>query len=118
MLMRWDGCRFASFQELAGLGSRELRTVEHAGRLFVIRVNFILGTPHDPDPQLTSQVYEWSDGALELAAEFPTCGATDVEVVALGADIEFVVTNSLVPRLSGSPTTASSTRCRPGDPIS
>ena len=97
VVMRWDGKHFVPQQELPGLGGREVRVIEHEGRLFVIRVNFILGTPRDPEPELTSQVYEWRDGALRVAAEFPTCGATDVEIVGVGADVEFVVTNSLSP---------------------
>ena len=36
-------------RELEGLGARELRVVEKDGRLFLIRVNFILGTPAEPE---------------------------------------------------------------------
>ncbi len=97
VVMRWDETRFVPYQGLDGLGAREICVVEHDGRLFVIRVNFILGTPHDPEPELISQVYEWRDEALHVAAEFPTCGATDVDIVAVGSDIEFVVSNSLSP---------------------
>ena len=97
VVMRSDGNHFVPHQELPGLGAREVCALEHDGRLFVIRVNFILGTPHDPEPELHSQVYEWRDGALHLAAEFPTCGATDVEVVSSDSRVEFVVTNSLSP---------------------
>ena len=64
----------------------------------MVRVNFIEGTPADPQPVLTSQVYEFSDGELAIVAEFPTSGGTDVGVVATGADeTQFIVTNSLSP---------------------
>jgi hypothetical protein len=99
VLMRWQGETFEALQELPGLGARELRVVDHEGRLLVIRVNFILGTPADPQPVLTSQVYEWRDGALQVAAEFPTCGGTDVEVIAASGDTQFVVSNSLSPSI-------------------
>ncbi len=99
-VLRWDGKEFRLVQTLAGLGARELTVVETAGGLFVIRVNFILGTPADPDPILTSQVYGWQHGELQLVAEFPTCGGTDAAVVSTGPDgIEFVVSNSLSPTL-------------------
>ena len=55
-----------------------------AGRTLLIRVNFILGTPADPRPALDSQVYEWDGGTLREVATFPTCGGTDVAVLADG----------------------------------
>ena len=98
VLWRWDGGRFVEVQTLAGLGARELRVLRQAGRTYVVRVNFIEGTPADPQPVLTSQVYEFSDGELDVVAEFPTSGGTDVGVVAAGADeTQFIVTNSLSP---------------------
>jgi hypothetical protein len=94
-VLRWDGGGFVAHAELVGLGARELRVVEKDGRLFLIRVNFILGTPADPETSLTSQVYEWRDGAFATVAEFPTTGGTDVEVLAVNGDIEFAVSNAL-----------------------
>ena len=94
-MLRWDGERFVTHAHLEGLGARELRVVEKDGRLFLIRVNFILGTPADPETSLTSQVYEWRDGAFATVAEFPTTGGTDVEVLAIDGDIEFAVSNAL-----------------------
>jgi hypothetical protein len=94
-LMRWNGDRFDVVQTLDGLGARELAVVRYGDQLFVVRVNFILGTPADPDPALDSQVYKWNAGALEVAARFPTSGGTDVAVVDAGDDVQLVVSNSL-----------------------
>jgi hypothetical protein len=94
-MLRWQDGRFETVQELAGLGARELRVVRVGDRLFVVRVNFILGPPSAPQTELTSHIYEWSDGALAVVADFPTSGATDVELVADGADLQLVVANSL-----------------------
>ncbi len=94
-VLRWDGERFVTHAHLEGLGARELRVVEKDGRLFLIRVNFILGTPAEPETSLTSQVYEWRDAAFATVAEFPTTGGTDVEVLTIDGDIEFAVSNAL-----------------------
>jgi hypothetical protein len=107
-LLRLTDGQFTDFQVLDGLGARELAVVRCGGRILLIRVNFILGTPADPQPALDSQVYEWDGGKLHEAATFPTCGGTDVAVLSdgYGADaaphadtVEIVVTNSLTPRL-------------------
>jgi EPTP domain len=100
-VLRWDGARFVTVQELDGLGARELAVVRAAGRLLVVRINFILGTPADPQPLLASQIYEWDGAALRVVAEFPTCGGTDVAVLGRGAGggVELVVSNSLTPEL-------------------
>lgn len=99
-VMEWRDGRFEAIQELAGLGARELAVVEHNSQLLLIRINFILGTPADPQPSLRSQVYEWHDGAFRLVAEFPTTGGTDVAVVDDGSDgLQFVVSNSLSEQL-------------------
>jgi hypothetical protein len=94
-VLRWDGDRFVHHQELAGAGARELRVVEMGSRLLVIRVNFITGTPADPEPALHSQIYEWRDRALQLLMEFPTVGATDVEVLAADDAVTFAVSQGL-----------------------
>jgi hypothetical protein len=99
-LLRWDGARFAEAQVLDGLGARELAVARCGDRTLLIRVNFILGTPADPEPALDSQVYEWDGGKLHEAATFPTCGGTDVAVLDGDSDtVELVVTNSLTPQL-------------------
>ena len=92
-VLRWAGGQFVAASKLEGLGAREVHVVEQDGRIYLIRVNFILGTPADPQPALTSQVYAWRDGEFLTIAEFPTTGGTDVEV--LNGAFEFVVSNAL-----------------------
>ncbi|SDK57043.1 EPTP domain-containing protein [Nocardioides sp. YR527] len=95
-LLRWDGTVFVSVQELAGTGARELTLIESAGRLLIIRVNFITGSPAAPEPSLWSQIYEWRDGALDVLTEFPTVGGTDSEILRVdGAVVTFAVSNGL-----------------------
>jgi hypothetical protein len=101
--------QFTEVQVLDGLGARELAVARCAGRTLLIRINFILGTPADPHPELDSQVYEWDGGKLHEVATFPTCGGTDVAVLSDGdsdghgdataGSVELIVTNSLTPDL-------------------
>jgi EPTP domain len=98
-LMRWTGAGFDVVQELDGLGARELAVFEYESRVFVVRVNFVLGTREAPVPALASQVYEWRGGRLEVAAEFPTCGGTDAALVSDGGRRRLIVSNSLSPDL-------------------
>jgi hypothetical protein len=106
-LLRWGGGQFTEAQVLDGLGARELAVTRCGGLTLLIRVNFILGTPADPEPSLDSQVYEWDGGRLVEVATFPTCGGTDVAVIAEGdggtgtgtRTVELIVTNSLTPDL-------------------
>lgn len=95
VLLRWTEGHFVPTQSLPGLGARELCVVEEGSRLLVVRVNFIHGSPADPEPSLMSQVYEWVDGELSLAAEFPTSGGTDVAVLPSAQGIDIAVSNSL-----------------------
>jgi hypothetical protein len=100
-LLRWDGERFVEHALLDGLGAREFAVLHGDHGLYVLRVNFILGTPADPTPALDSQLYRWRDGGLALVEEFPTLGGTDVAVLhdekgplvavsnGLGADVRF-----------------------------
>jgi hypothetical protein len=99
-VMRWDGERFRDMQILDGLGARELRVVRRGDSILVVRINFILGTPADPHPCLDSQIYAWDGRSLHVAAQFPTCGGTDVAVLGDEADgTDLVVSNSLTPQL-------------------
>lgn len=98
-VLRWQDGRFETVQQIAGPGTRELRVLRLGERLLVVRVNFIAGTPAAPHTALTSQVYEWRDGALTVVAEFPTSGGTDIELVGDGKEKQLVVTNSLTPEV-------------------
>jgi hypothetical protein len=98
-LMRWDGERFETIQELDGAGARELAVLRQGDALLVVRINFILGTPADPQPVLDSEIYAFSDGALHVVARFPTCGGTDAAVIEGSGEIEIAVSNSLSPEL-------------------
>jgi hypothetical protein len=94
-LLRWRGDRFETVQVLEGLGARELAILHVDGALLVIRVNFIVGTPEDPDPVLDSHVYAWASGGLEVVASFPTSGGTDAALLDGGGELQMVVSNSL-----------------------
>jgi EPTP domain len=110
-VLRMKDGQFTETQVLDGLGARELAVARCGGRILLIRVNFILGTPADPQPALDSQVYEWDGGKLHETATFPTCGGTDVTVLSDGhvhgdvddgpdtGTVELIVTNSLTPGL-------------------
>ena len=102
-VLRLAGGQFTEIQVLGGLGARELAVARCCGRTLLIRVNFILGTPADPQPVLDSQVYEWDGGKLHEVATFPTCGGTDVAILSDGdgsaGPVELIVTNSLTPEL-------------------
>jgi len=102
-LLRLADGQFTEVQVLDGLGAREVAVARYAGRTLLIRVNFILGTPADPQPSLDSQVYEWDGGKLHEVATFPTCGGTDVAVLGDSDEnagpVELIVTNSLTPEL-------------------
>lgn len=79
VLLRWDGSRFVDHSVLAGgAGGREFTLVRTADAAYVIRVNFILGSPAQPEPDLSSFVYRVGGDGLEPVADFPTTGATDV----------------------------------------
>ncbi|WKK24052.1 hypothetical protein QZH56_36225 [Streptomyces olivoreticuli] len=97
-VLRWDGRRFAAHQELPGSGAREFAIVEGEHGSYVLRVNFMLGTPADPTTSLESELYRWSSGALVTAQRFPTTGATDAAVLpARGGGLLIAVSNSLTP---------------------
>ncbi len=78
LLLRWDGERFVVQQSLRRPAAREFAVVEDGDELFVIRVNFIEGTPASPKTALTSQVYEWDQDHLTEIEEFATEGSCDV----------------------------------------
>jgi EPTP domain-containing protein len=94
-LMRWDRGRFVSHAELEGLGARELALVRSREALYVVRINFILGSAAAPIPALRSQLYEWRNGGLAVVYEFPTFGGTDVTSYSDDRGTLVAVSNSL-----------------------
>jgi hypothetical protein len=100
LVLRWDGEQFVAHQTLRGPGGRELAVIDTADALFLIRVNFITGTPHDPVTALNSVLYRWESGQFDVAEEFPTTGGTDVTSwvdAELGRVV--AVSNSLSPQI-------------------
>jgi EPTP domain-containing protein len=94
-LLRWDGERFVEHAVLDGTGTREFAVLRGKHGLYVLRVNFIHGTPADPTAALSSQLYRWQDGRLVVVEEFPTSGGTDVAVYADERGPLVAVANSL-----------------------
>ncbi|MFD6698211.1 MULTISPECIES: hypothetical protein [unclassified Microbacterium] len=99
LLLRWDGTRFADGTVIpGGPGGREFALVRTETDTFLFRVDFIHGTPADPQPDLESHVYRFDRGVLERIAGFRTTGGTDVAVLPAregGAAHEIVVSNGL-----------------------
>lgn len=90
-VLRWDGARFVEHQVLDDLGAREFAVLPG----YVVRVNFILGTPAAPTTALTSQIYHWQHGKLAVVEEFSTFGGTDVAVTEDEHGPLIAVSNSL-----------------------
>jgi hypothetical protein len=78
LLLRFDGERFVEHQTLLRPAAREFAVIEGGDELFILRVNFIEGTPVSPQTALTSQVYQWDRDHLTQIEEFATQGACDV----------------------------------------
>ncbi len=94
-LLRWEGRRFVEHDVLDGLGTREFEVISTESGLYVLRINFILGTPAAPTTALTSQLYQWQEGKLVVIEEFPTSGGTDVAAYSDEQGILVAVSNSL-----------------------
>jgi hypothetical protein len=94
-LYRWDGAAFAARQQLGGPGSRALKVLETAGGLFLINVNFIQGTPANPQVLRQSQVYRWAADVFDLCDTFATSAATDIASFQADGAQYIVVANSL-----------------------
>ncbi|HEX4250987.1 MAG TPA: hypothetical protein VH008_24185 [Pseudonocardia sp.] len=94
-LLRWDGERFVPHQQLPGPGGREFAVLRGEHGLYVVRVNFVLGTPDKPTTALTSAIYRWDGSALRTVVEFPTTGGTDAAVFHDAGGTLVGVTNSL-----------------------
>jgi hypothetical protein len=98
LLLRWDGQQFVHHQSLERPGAREFAAIEDGDKLFVLRVNFIEGTPADPTTALSSQVYEWEGGKLIEIEQFATEGACDITTWTDPVEGRLVaVSNSLTP---------------------
>ncbi len=98
LLLRWDGDRMRPHATMpGGPGGREFARIDTASATYVLRVDFIHGTPAEPQPDLTSHVYGFDDGALTRVGGFRTTGGTDVAVL---PGRRFAVSNGLaaVPR--------------------
>jgi len=55
LVLRWDGERFAEHGVLpGGAGGREFALIETPDATYLVRVNFILGTPAEPQPDLAA----------------------------------------------------------------
>jgi len=96
-LHRWDGATFAEQQVLGGPGGREFELIRAGDDLYLVRICFILGTPHDPKTDLQSQIYRWSEGGFVLVGEFPTYGGTDASAFTADGERYLAVSNSLTP---------------------
>jgi hypothetical protein len=97
LVLRWENGRFEPHQELPGAGGREFALIDGTHSRYVVRVNFITGSPQDPTTALNSHVYRWDDGRLTLVEEFPTTGATDIAVLPGTGPTRLIVSNSLSP---------------------
>jgi hypothetical protein len=94
-LYRWHEDQFVSHQSLGGPGAREFAVARTAQSLYLVKINFIHGTPAAPKTDLTSCIYQWKDGQLVVVEEFPTSGGTDAAVFAADGQLYVAVANSL-----------------------
>jgi hypothetical protein len=95
VLYRWEADRFVSHQSLGGPGAREFALAQTADATFLIKINFIHGTPAAPKTDLISCIYGWSEGYFVVVEEFPTFGATDAAVFHVDGQAYLAVANSL-----------------------
>ena len=94
-LYRWHAGRFVPHQSLGGPGAREFSVARTAQALYLVKVNFIHGTPAQPKTDLTSCIYQWKHGQLAVVEEFPTSGGTDAAVFEADGQLYLAVSNSL-----------------------
>ena len=95
LLYRWNGKTFIEHQILSGPGGREFADVEYNGERYVIQVNFITGTPLNPNTALHSVIYRFQAGQLQVVGTFPTFGATDAAVFSVGSQTFVAIAESL-----------------------
>lgn len=95
-ILRWDSGRFVVHQTLSAPGAREFTVIRgESDALYLVRINFVLGTPADPTTALNSEIYLWQDDRLVLVETFPTTGGTDVATYRDTQGLIIAVTNSL-----------------------
>jgi EPTP domain len=94
-LYRWHADRFVVHQSLGGPGAREFAVAQTNSALYVVKVNFIHGTPAAPKTDLMSCIYQWQQGQLIMVEEFPTFGAVDTAVFTADGQTFVAVANSL-----------------------
>jgi len=94
-LYRWHAGRFVPHQSLGGPGAREFAVAETAQAFYLVKINFIHGTPAAPKTDLKSCIYQWKNGQLAVVEEFPTSGGTDAAVFAADGQLHVAVSNSL-----------------------
>lgn len=94
-LYRWEGERFVPHQSLGGPGAREFAVAATDHGLYLIKINFIHGTPAAPKTDLMSCIYEWQEDRLVVIEEFPTSGGTDAAAFERDGNWFLVVSNSL-----------------------
>jgi hypothetical protein len=95
LLYRWEHGSFVPHQTLSGPGAREFALIETRQGLYLIQVNFILGTPAAPKTDLLSYIYRWQDEKLVKVEEFATFGGTDAAAFSAEGQRYVVISNSL-----------------------
>jgi hypothetical protein len=95
LLYRWEHGSFIRHQTLSGPGAREFALIDTHQDLYLVQVNFILGTPAAPKTDLVSYIYRWQDEMLVKVEEFATFGATDAATFSAEGRRYVVISNSL-----------------------
>jgi hypothetical protein len=95
LVYRWNGRAFVEHQILSGPGGREFAYLEYKGERYLIQVNFITGTPTNPNTALQSVIYRFQAGQLKVVGIFPTFGATDAAVFSVGKQAFVAIAESL-----------------------
>lgn len=94
-LHQWDGEYFRPCQTLGAAAGREVELIRKGGVLYLVRIRFIEGTPHDPKTDLQSEIFRWRDGSFDCIAHFPTFGGTDATAFEADGASYLAVSNSL-----------------------
>lgn len=94
-LYRWDGAAFVAHQTLGAPAGREFELIRAGEALYLVRIRFIEGTPHDPKTDLQSEIFLWTDGRFAPVAYFSTSGGTDATAFEADGATYLAVSNSL-----------------------